>query len=113
MLRGEVHALNATDIATDRLLRYGVLREAEKTGWKILQKFLSQASEFDVNVITDVRGNLPESCLIDYAKEKNINLIVLGTKREYWGLDMFFGSVVERITSLAHCPILIAKKKSE
>lgn len=107
---GEVHAVYATDLSTDRLLRYGAMREAEQKGWSILQEFISHAKEYDAPLITAVRGNLPETCLVEYAREKKINLIILGAPKEHWGLEMFFGSVIERITSLAQCPILIAKK---
>jgi nucleotide-binding universal stress UspA family protein len=108
---GEVHALYAPDISTDKVLRYGVLREVEQKGWKILQGFLKHATEYEVPVVTDVRGNVPENSLVEYAGEKNINLIVLGPPNQHWGLEMFFGTVIERITSLAQCPILIAKEK--
>ncbi|WP_163339420.1 universal stress protein [Desulfopila sp. IMCC35008] len=107
---GEVHAVYATDLSTDRLLRYGAMRDAEQKGWKILQEFLTLSREYEAPVITAVRGNLPESSLVEYAREKKINLIALGAPKEHWGLEMFFGSVIERITSLAQCPILIAKK---
>ena len=102
--------MNATDVSTDRILRYGVMQEAEQKGWKILKEFLNLAETYDVPVITSVRGNLPETSLIEYAREKKISFIVLGTQKEHWGLDVFFGSVIERISALTQWPLLITKK---
>jgi nucleotide-binding universal stress UspA family protein len=107
----EIHALYVTNISTDRSLRYGVTREAEQQGWKILKEFVDEGKEQDVSIITAVRGNIPEDCLADYAKENNIHLIILGSQTNGMGLDMFFGSVIERIVSLTPCPILVAKKQ--
>lgn len=111
---GEVHALYITDIPADRVLRYGVMKEAEKKGWEILKDFISRGEYLDVPVIATVKGNVPESCIAEYAKERNINLIVLGTTgSETLGFDMFFGSVIERVTSQVSCPILVAKTRDE
>ena len=107
----QVHALYVTNIPVDRSLRYGVSREAEQKGWKVLKEFVEKGKEQDVPVITAVRGNVPEECLADYAKEKNINLIILGSQTESLGFDMFYGSVVERIGSLTTCPVLVTKKR--
>jgi nucleotide-binding universal stress UspA family protein len=107
----EVHALYVTNIPLDRSLRYGVSREAEQKGWKIVKELVEKGKEQDVSVITAVRGNIPEECLAAYAKEKNIHLIILGSQAESLGFDMFYGSVVERIGSLTTCPVLVTKKR--
>jgi len=107
----EVHALYVTNIPTDRSLRYGVTKEAERKGWKILKEFVSQGKEQDVSVIAAVRGNIPEDCLAAYAQEKNIHLIILGAQNDSLGFDMFSGSVIERIVSRTPCPVLVAKKQ--
>lgn len=107
----EVHALYVTNIPIDRSLRYGVSREAEQKGWKILKDFVAKGKELDVSVITAIRGNVPEECLAAYAKEKNIHLIIIGSQEQSLGFDMFYGSVVERIVSLTPCPVLVTKKR--
>jgi len=107
----EIHALYVTNIPIDRSLRYGVTREAEQQGWKILKEFVAQAKEQDVSVITAVRGNIPEDCLATYAEDNEIHLIVLGSQTNSMGLDMICGSVVERIVSKTPCPILVAKRR--
>jgi nucleotide-binding universal stress UspA family protein len=108
----EVHALYVTDIPLDRALRYGVTKEAEIKGWKILKDFVESGEKLDIPVVSAIRGNVPEECLVAYAKEKDIHLIVLGSQSDALGFDMFFGSIVERVASSAPCPVLVAKKRS-
>ncbi|MFT5698509.1 MAG: nucleotide-binding universal stress UspA family protein [Desulforhopalus sp.] len=107
----EVHALFVTDIAVDSSLRYGVSRDAEKKGWVILKDFIEQGKRRDVSVIASIRGHLIEECLAQYALEKNIHLTILGSQARSLGLDIFCGSVVERIISLTPCPVLVTKKR--
>lgn len=106
----EIHALYVTNIPSDRLLRYGVMREAEIKGWNILKEFVDKAKEQDVSVITAVRGNIPAESLVDYVHEKKIHLIILGSHPNPIGMDMLCGSVVERLVSLTPCPVLVTKK---
>lgn len=107
----EVHALYVTSIPTDRYLRYGVSREAEQKGWKVLKQYVADASEQDVAVIAAIRGNVIEECLTEYIKEKDIHLLIIGSQTNTFSLDMFFGSVLERIVSSTPCPVLVAKKQ--
>lgn len=108
---GEVHALYVTDVPTDRSLRYRVMDEAEKKGWDILKKIVCRGEKLDVPVITAVVGNQPDECLVAYAKQKDMHLIVLGSQDKSVGFDMFCGSVIEHVASLAPCPIFVAKTK--
>lgn len=109
----EVHALYVTSVPTDRYLRYGVSREAEQKGWKVLKQYVSSASEQDVAVIAAIRGNIVEDCLTEYIKEKDIHLLIIGSQTHTFSLDMFFGSVLERIVSNTPCPVLVAKKQHD
>jgi nucleotide-binding universal stress UspA family protein len=43
--------------------------------------------------------------IIDYAKKKNIDVIVIGTKGMTAVQEYFFGSVVNKVIHHAHCPV--------
>lgn len=47
--------------------------------------------------------------IVDYADEKNIDLIVLGTHGRGGLAHMFLGSVAERVVRKAHCPVLTVR----
>lgn len=106
----EVHALYVINIPVETSMRYGVTRQAEQKGWKILRDFVQQGKGKDVSVIASIRGNLLEECFADYSIENKIHLIILGSQKRSLGFDVFFGSVVENIISLTSCPVLVTKK---
>ena len=105
----EVHALYVTDIPIDRSFRYGVLGEAEKEGWNILKEFVARCEQLDIPVIAAMRGNSTEQCILSYAVEQNINLIVLGYQADSSGVDLFCGNTVEHVASRASCPVLVTR----
>lgn len=107
----EVHGLHVIDIPTDRSLRYGVLKDAEQKGRKLLREYAMQGENRDIPVITDMRWDTPEKGLVEYATEKSIQLIVLGSKMDSGLLDMFRESVVEGVASLASCPVLVTRQR--
>ncbi|MDJ0716267.1 MAG: universal stress protein [Prochloraceae cyanobacterium] len=54
----------------------------------------------------------PSSEIIDYAKEQNIDLIVIPSHGRT-GLGRFFlGSVAEKVVRYAHCPVLVLRREN-
>ncbi|MBZ8179613.1 MAG: universal stress protein [Oscillatoria sp. PMC 1051.18] len=52
----------------------------------------------------------PSSQIIDYAKNENIELIVIPS-HGYTGLKRFFlGSVAEKVVRFSHCPVLVLRR---
>ncbi|MFY9965429.1 MAG: universal stress protein, partial [Nitrososphaeraceae archaeon] len=47
--------------------------------------------------------------LLEYAEEKNINLIVTGTRGRNTMQRLVLGSVASRVVTYAHCPLLLVK----
>lgn len=105
-----VHGLYAIDMPADKSLRYGVIQDAEHKAESILKTLRMKGVEHDIPVITSFRWNSPEKCLVDYAKEHQINLIILGSSLHAGMFDLFWGSVTERVASLTPCPILVVKQ---
>jgi nucleotide-binding universal stress UspA family protein len=50
--------------------------------------------------------------ILDYISKNNIDLIVIGTYGRGWSGPFFLGTVAERITRHAPCPVLTVSKKS-
>ena len=107
----EIHALYVTDIPTDRSFRYGVLGEAEKEGWNILKQFVARCEQLDIPVVAAMRGNITEQCILTYAMEHDINLIVLGYQADASGVDLFCGNMVEHVASRTSCPVLVTRTR--
>lgn len=55
-----------------------------------------------------VKGGRPSQTIINFAKDKEIDLIVLGACGAHSGKDgMFLGSVSHRVAGHAHCPAMV------
>ncbi|MGK7871976.1 MAG: universal stress protein [Xenococcaceae cyanobacterium] len=66
-------------------------------------------SEYEGIHFSVARGD-PSSEIIDYAKEQDIDLIVIPSHGRT-GLSRFFlGSVAERVIRFAHCPVLVLRR---
>ena len=58
-------------------------------------------------VRTLIRSGRPDKCILDTAKDQNVNLIVIGSRGKE-GLDSLFDpSVAERVRKGADCPCLV------
>jgi universal stress protein A len=66
----------------------------------------------EVNTKTVVlRGASPAFAIADYAKNTNIDLIVIGTHGRGAVSHMLIGSVAERVVRIAPCPVLTIRSR--
>jgi universal stress protein A len=54
-------------------------------------------------------SNAPALTIVHYAKESNIDLIVMGTHGRGAMAHILMGSVAERVVRLAGCPVLVVR----
>lgn len=60
--------------------------------------------------ITVVRsGTSPAFVIVDYAKENNVDLIVVGTHGRGMMAHLLIGSVAERVVRMSPCPVLTVR----
>lgn len=80
--------------------------EMLKSAEKKMEAFLHENLDESVDSESVVRrGDVAEE-LIDYAAERNIDMIIMGT-HGYKGLEkVLFGSVAEKVVKTAPCPVL-------
>lgn len=83
----------------------------EEEGKEAFNKIESIAKEFDINIVSEILEGNPAKEIVEYANKKNINLIVMGTSGKS-GIDrLLLGSVAEKVSKRAQCPILLVKMK--
>jgi nucleotide-binding universal stress UspA family protein len=77
---------------------------------KRLLKDRFEQSEYQ-GINFEVKIGDPSSEIIDFAKNNNIDLIVIPSHGRK-GIERFFlGSVAEKIVRFAHCPVLVLRRK--
>ena len=62
-----------------------------------------------VPVHAEVVEGSPVEEVVDYAREKDIDLIVLGTHGRGWLAHVLLGSVAEKVVRKAPCPVLTVR----
>jgi universal stress protein A len=89
-------------IAASAELRDRLLHDAKNR----LESLLTEAERKEFNAVTEVRIGGAGDTIGEFAREKTIDLIVMGTHGRRGLSHMFLGSVAERMVRTAPCPVL-------
>lgn len=74
----------------------------------VIEAAKKQAAELgSKNIRGFVKSGPPARTIINFAKDKNVNLIVLGNRGLGDVEGFLLGSVSHKVTSLAHCPVMV------
>jgi nucleotide-binding universal stress UspA family protein len=76
---------------------------------KVLQRARGMAAESHVKLDTHVIAGHPVRDIVEFAKELEVELLVIGATGHSALYDRLIGSRADRIVQLAHCPVLIVK----
>ena len=101
--------LTRYDAGVQMMLSADVQRELEDDARKQLERLASQAAG-DAPVRAVLRtSNATAAAITDYARDAAIDLIVLGTHGRRGVSHLLLGSVAERVSRTAPCPVLIVR----
>ncbi|WP_233194576.1 universal stress protein [Aquimarina sp. I32.4] len=78
-----------------------------------IKELISGFSDDDEKVVVIWKRGNPVSVIIDIAKEKNADLVMLGAIPREGLLKFYIGSIARKITRNAHCSVLLLIKPSE
>jgi nucleotide-binding universal stress UspA family protein len=89
----------------------GIVMTAMQGGQKYVDEVKQKAIESKVSVGTDVvfSTNSVVKTIVEYAEEKKIDLIVIGSKGMSGLKRMLLGSVATGVVTHADCPVLVVK----
>jgi nucleotide-binding universal stress UspA family protein len=86
------------------------LEPTRKQRQQLVDEVGKAANAAGIKASTDVLiGNSAAESIIDYAKQNNIDLIVVGTKGMTGVQRFLVGSVANNVISHAHCPVLAVR----
>jgi nucleotide-binding universal stress UspA family protein len=83
--------------------------EAEKNARERLQQVMSDTERAKYRAVLAFRVGSPFVEIVRYAKEENLDLIVMGTHGRGFLAHMLLGSVAERVVRKAPCPVLTVR----
>ena len=114
----EVHCIHVSDIPADLLATSAYymtgpseqfVEQVRQEGRKSLEAF-AQKNFKDVPVKTAFLEGRPFVEIIRYARENQIDLIVISTHGRGGIKHALFGSVAEKVVRKAPCPVLVVKR---
>lgn len=82
---------------------------ARKHGEEILQEAVDTAAKEGLHGHTALIEGDPSSSIIEYAEEKNVDLIIMGNRGLSPFREFFLGSVSHRVTQMSKASVLIVK----
>jgi len=89
------------------------LREIEIDAQKYTQQALDRVQQAGLQGDRAIVEGIPFQTIIDTAKDKNVDLIVMGTHGRTGLVHMLMGSVAEKVVRLAPCSVLVTRGTTE
>lgn len=82
---------------------------ADSRAW--LEKFSYEAKADNIELKTElINSHRPvDYVILEYAEEKNIDLIAVGTRGRSGFKRLLLGSIASSVVSHAHCPVMVVK----
>lgn len=85
-------------------------REVEASGEKRLMESLTPDDVAQLHAVPVVRTSTsPAAAIVDYAKEADVDLVIMGTHGRGAMAKLLMGSVAERVVRTAACPVLTVR----
>ena len=111
----EVHIIKVIEEKEDiyNLDMEGSIKERQFTfAYQITEELKKLGESLSVNTFSEVEiGTDTESVILEMAKEKNFDLIVLGTDIRPGSEKLYIGPRVERVLNNAPCPVLLVNSQ--
>ena len=89
------------------------LHEMETNAQQRMQATLARVHHAGLQVDSAIIEGLPFQTILDTAKDKGVDLIIMGTHGRTGLTHVLMGSVAEKILRLAPCPVLVTRKTTE
>jgi nucleotide-binding universal stress UspA family protein len=107
---GELHALNVVDVSAvatgSDIVPSGQMLEAlSERGESVTSAVAERARERGLDAVTEVREDFPGSGILGYAREHEVDLVVMGTHGRTGLGRVLLGSTTERLVRKAEMPV--------
>lgn len=112
----QIHLLNVIE---EEVLHAGNLGDPLETSAKWEQENVKKLAEFipkklnDLDIIKKVIGGLVHETIIDYAKETEVSLIVMGAHGKSGFIDSWLGGTSYEVARKAPCAVLTVKPQAK
>lgn len=108
-----IHAmpLGVTDMGA--ALPYSYLQDLEAEITQSMQDYLKRVQDAGLEGEIAIVHGVPFDEIVQMAKAKNVNLIIMGSHGRTGLGRLFLGSVAEKVVRLAPCPVLVTRQAAQ
>ncbi|MFB6171302.1 MAG: universal stress protein [Haloarculaceae archaeon] len=110
-----LHVLNVADTTRDSLtlVQGDVVDALEREGERIVEAAADRARSRGVDVVTAVLQGEPDRTIVDYAADRDVDLVVLPTHGRRGIERILLGSTTERVVRRSTVPVLTLRPGTE
>ena len=84
--------------------------DMNKEAQKYLDKVKLKANEKNIQIKTEIIASTNTAGgIVDYAEDKDVDLIVIGTRGKSGVKKILLGSVASGVVTYSHCPVMVMK----
>jgi nucleotide-binding universal stress UspA family protein len=106
-------SMSPMDIVSSQMQRDLIAEKEMKEAEQNVKKVKDAAVAAGIKTDALIMGGKPSEAIIQTAKDKQADLIVLGSHGKTGVEKLLVGSVAERVIVLSPCPVLVVKKNKE
>ncbi|KAB1190590.1 universal stress protein [Haloferax sp. MBLA0076] len=113
-----VHVLHVVDTSPEpptltSVDRTEVRQYSEKRGRDATQRVATQATNHGIETVRTVAEGIPHRAILDYSRENDIDLVVMGTHGETGRSESGLGSTTQRVVTFSDVPVLAVRLDTE
>jgi len=103
-----VHVVQC-EVGGDSANTFEKIDELKEKAKKMLEEYKIQASSKNVPIQITVMQGDPAKVIIELAKAKNYDLIIMGTRGRTAFQELLIGSVSQKVMHHASCPVMVVR----
>ena len=97
------------EVGGDSANTFEIIDELKDKAQRMLEEYRIQAKKNNIPIqITIMQGD-PAKVIIEHAKSKNYDLIVMGTRGRSSFQELLIGSVSQKVMHHASCPVMVVR----
>ena len=103
-----VHVVQC-EVGGDSASTFERIEEPKEKATKMLEEYRVQAAKNNVPIKITVMQGDPAKAIIEFARGKNYDLIIMGTRGRTAFQELLIGSVSQKVMHHASCPVMVVR----
>ncbi|MGI0072611.1 MAG: universal stress protein [Nitrosotalea sp.] len=103
-----VHVVQC-EVGGDSANTFEIIEELKDKAKKMLEEYKIQAAKNNVPIQITVMQGDPAKVIIELAKAKSYDLIIMGTRGRSSFQELLIGSVSQKVMHHASCPVMVVR----